>query len=300
MSELNDQIATTPETRLSGRPEVKPLAHVTFPLKWEDIFAAAELDDRKSGKRGQQTFMFFGALLVIGFFLFRAIKDPTFYINYVMMGIAALSILINFYMPRKNNRDYANKMVQKWKGYEITVWDNYVEIWEGEERDDEGNHYRIQYNGELKIFETQVRFVFEYKKDKLFLLPKELLKEEEILALHDLFRDRGKDNYLEVDDKTGKRMSFYQEHDAECAERRRQEEERRKQEAEEAEIRRLLRGDDEEDEDEDESEDESAGLDAAALSDADEDASQAASEASKESSSPDAPSAEDEEDKKAE
>ena len=268
MSELKDQAAQ--QAQRSGRPEVKPLAHVTFPLKWEDIFSAAELDDRKSGKRGQQSFMFFGALLVIGVFIYRAIKDPTFVINYVIMAIACLSIFINYYMPHKNNRDYANKMVEKWKGYEVTVWDNYVEIWEGLERDDEGNHYRIQYNGELKIYETQVRFVFVYKKDKLFLLPKELLTEDEILALHDLFRDRGKDNFFEVDNKTGKNMRYYQEHDEECAERRRQEEEQRKKEAEEAEIRRLLRGEDPEDEDgEDELED---GLDPTVASEAVEDA----------------------------
>jgi hypothetical protein len=180
---------------------------VEYTLEREELTQAVKLDDRRRGTvrvRWILTVLVAAAVIVS---IFQIIRDPSRVEGYCLFTAGVLLGWVLWYLPHRSNRRYIDRVLNEgWKHFTTTITEEEIRLSDPSQPDNEKHRRSMQYDGRLLICEAGPLFLLIYEKTRLYPLPKRVLTLEDTVALHELFHNKGRDNFIELDPKTGKRL----------------------------------------------------------------------------------------------
>lgn len=181
--------------------EQKSYIHVEYTILPEDIYQAAQLNDRRRKTR-KHSLIGVGIIGLIGLYFFiQVILHPAILPNYLTVAMCVACGCVLYFSPAHSNRVFSKKLAASWSSYDMTIDQAGIRLFDARNPSMERRHHHLQYADGLEIYETPERFFFFPAGGKLFVLPKSVLTEEQRCFAHDTFQKQVGKRFFEQNQK---------------------------------------------------------------------------------------------------
>lgn len=192
----------------SPQEEKQKVYFADYILEADELKKAIHLDNRKRGLFKRQLILLILIAVLFAYFgVYQFIVVPEQRLLAVItMAVAALCAGFSLWFPYQNDKKYISKVLAAWPRYTITISPKSLKIADPDHPEKEKRNFNLSYDERLQVFECSNLFIFVYEKRRLFCLPKKYFDMDEIIEIHELFRDHCKRQFSVIDDRTGKEV----------------------------------------------------------------------------------------------
>lgn len=179
-----------------------------YTLKANELKKAIYLDNRKRGLfKRQMILLILIAVLFAYFGVYQFIVIPEQrLLSVITMAVAGFCAFFSLWFPHQNDKKYVSKVLAVWPRYTVSVSKKCLTICDPEHPEKEKRNFKLSYDERLQVYECSDLFIFVYEKRRLFCLPKKYFDMDEIIEIHELFRERCRSQFAVIDDRTGKEV----------------------------------------------------------------------------------------------